>query len=96
MVPMLLNCSLRQAKMRYISTNKRHEAQNAFSRLLPDKNETLGYMTILAQRTQYRIYFTGVQFDCQEHLTKNQVIFLIVSPPAANVTAVLLTNRRFP
>ena len=75
MVPMLLNCSLRQAKMRYISTNKRHEAQNAFSRPVPDKNETLGYMVILAQRTLYRIYFNGVRFECQEHLTKNQVIF---------------------
>ena len=94
MVPMLLNCSLRQAKMRYISTNKRHEAQNAFSRLLPDKNETLGYMTILAQRTQYRIYFNGVQFECQEHLYKRVLIFLTVSGRVINVGGVLLTNRR--
>ena len=75
MVPMLLNCSLRQAKMRYISTNKRHEAQNAFSRPVPDKNETLGHVTILAQRTPYRIYFNGVGFECQEHLYKSQTIF---------------------
>ena len=75
MVPMLLNCSLRQARMRYISTNKRHEAQNAFSRLLPDKNETLGYQTILAQRTQYQIYSTGLLQESQEHLCKSESFF---------------------
>ena len=75
MVPMLLNCSLRQARMRYISTNKRHEAQNAFSRPVPDKNETLGYLDILAQRTPYRIYFTGVRWECQEHLYKIESVF---------------------
>ena len=75
MVPMLLNCSLRQAKMRYISTNKRHEAQNAFSRPVPDKNETLGHLDILTQRTPYRIYFNGGSRECQEHLYKMEAVF---------------------
>ena len=75
MVPMLLNCLLKMASMRYISTNKRHEAQNAFSRPMPDKNETLGYMTILAQRTLYRIYFNGVGSESQEHLCKMGFVF---------------------
>ena len=94
MVPMLLNCSLRQAKMRYISTNKRHEAQNAFSRPVPDKNETLGYMVILAQRTLYRIYFNGVRFECQEHLYKMKTFFYLFSSLRSKRQGDLLTMER--
>ena len=92
MAPMLLNCSLRQAKMRYISTNKRHEAQNAFSRLLPDKHETLEHVAILAQRTLYRIYFNGVMSECQEHSYKSWTIFWVFSVAATKLGGVLLTN----